>query len=698
MMEAAAVQLIDSTVPNDSSRSLNAYVSYSPVPVTQEVVPLRVSSSSLKLSNPVALFSHICESKKDIVDIDAFPLDSETLERQSVINNKVREILKTVTRPPSKPIDNEASEYIDLASRYQTSTTHVSFEEKSVFEKKSKNPAEASNSTNEKDSKHSSDLSSFSSAGTSSFSVQCPPLTDGEPPWFTFMGFARQNVKRLKKIKSSNQTSGVSESLNYFHDWRAALDEMNENLDFFGRLHEELYALISWLEPTPEEILLRQRILAKITIVAKSLWPRCTVIPFGSYFTSLWLPTGDMDIAIMGVEGPQILNLKMLTLCLIRLGIPLAVEVISSARVPIVKFVDSESGLSVDVSLNTDSAMATSDYIHEQMKVYPWLRPLILILKLYLCQRNLGETYRGGIGSYLLFVLCLSFLQQHRNLALPKFRSYVGLGHLIIDFFQLYGRDFNYDTTAISVRDGGRYFPKTENNWFNSERPSFLAVESPLAPELDIGRNSFEIRTVRSCFRQSFLTLVEKFAAWNDNTFNKRESIVKCFIFTSDPLMTRRKRVPLMFSGTSKLEASDWWQSVKAYFNQPIALPRPKPYLSAALIQQVEQDILAADNSITHTQQGIFKNELRRKKTSNEGASTLTNPQPDSKTTSEPSHNAFLKKNESTEENHAIHAPPSKKHKYEKDSQIIQLSDNQEVQYLQRLLEKKKTQGWEETV
>lgn len=78
-------------------------------------------------------------------------------------------------------------------------------------------------------------------------------------------------------------------------------------------------------------------------------------------------------------------------------------------------------------------------------------------------QRSLNETYKGGVGSYLLFVMCLSFLQQHRVCSSPSLMGAVGMGHLVFDFLQLYGRDFNFDTTAVSVRNGGSYFPKVSH-------------------------------------------------------------------------------------------------------------------------------------------------------------------------------------------------------------------------------------------
>jgi len=36
------------------------------------------------------------------------------------------------------------------------------------------------------------------------------------------------------------------------------------------------------------------------------------------------------------------------------------------------------------------------------------------------------------------------------------------LGVLLIEFFKLYGRTFNYNATAIQIRQGGKYIPKEE--------------------------------------------------------------------------------------------------------------------------------------------------------------------------------------------------------------------------------------------
>ena len=46
------------------------------------------------------------------------------------------------------------------------------------------------------------------------------------------------------------------------------------------------------------------------------------------------------------------------------------------------------------------------------MDAMPPLRPLVLVLKFFLAQRGLNETFTGGVGSYMLQLMVVSFLQQ----------------------------------------------------------------------------------------------------------------------------------------------------------------------------------------------------------------------------------------------------------------------------------------------
>jgi non-canonical poly(A) RNA polymerase PAPD5/7 len=95
--------------------------------------------------------------------------------------------------------------------------------------------------------------------------------------------------------------------------------------------------------------------------------------------------------------------------------------------------------------------------------------------------------------------MCISFLQLHprQNVTSPLNAN---LGVLLLEFFELYGRKFNYMKTGISIKNGGRYIPKEElqREMVDGHRPSLLCIEDPLTPGNDIGRSSYGNLTCES--------------------------------------------------------------------------------------------------------------------------------------------------------------------------------------------------------
>ncbi|CAI5935376.1 unnamed protein product [Closterium sp. NIES-65] len=90
-------------------------------------------------------------------------------------------------------------------------------------------------------------------------------------------------------------------------------------------------------------------------------------------------------------------------------------QVIGQARVPIIKFLEIESGVSFDISFDTSNGPETAKFIRKSMKAMPALRPISLVLKLFLQQRGLNEVFTGGIGSYALLVMIMAHLQTHHS-------------------------------------------------------------------------------------------------------------------------------------------------------------------------------------------------------------------------------------------------------------------------------------------
>lgn len=271
------------------------------------------------------------------------------------------------------------------------------------------------------------------------------------------------------------------------------------------QLHQEILDFCEFLSPTPEEEASRSASVESVFDVVKYIWPECEVEVFGSFRTGLYLPSSDIDVVIMGsdIRSPQ-LGLMALSRALSQRGVAKKIQVIAKARVPIIKFVEKRSGISFDISFDVQNGPKAAEFIKGAISKWPPLRPLCLILKVFLQQRELNEVYSGGIGSYALLAMLIAMLRSVNDFhALPEHN----LGVLLVNFFDIYGRKLNISDVGISCNGAEVFFFKSNKGFLNEGRPSLISIEDPQAPENDIGKNSFNYFQVRSAFAMAFSTL-----------------------------------------------------------------------------------------------------------------------------------------------------------------------------------------------
>jgi DNA polymerase sigma len=51
-------------------------------------------------------------------------------------------------------------------------------------------------------------------------------------------------------------------------------------------------------------------------------------------------------------------------------------------------------------------------HVYRYINQFPAVRPLVLLLKYYLAQRSLNDTYTGGVGSFMLTLMVVHVVQQ----------------------------------------------------------------------------------------------------------------------------------------------------------------------------------------------------------------------------------------------------------------------------------------------
>ncbi|KAG6829239.1 hypothetical protein H0H87_012199 [Tephrocybe sp. NHM501043] len=263
-------------------------------------------------------------------------------------------------------------------------------------------------------------------------------------------------------------------------------------------LHNEVKAFTEYISPSPVEDAVRSLIVSLISRAVTNSFPDASVHPFGSYETKLYLPLGDIDLVILSESmayNDKITVLHALANTLKRAGITDRVTIIAKAKVPIVKFITTHGRFNVDISVNQENGIVSGNIINGFLRDLHGssarstgdkgslaLRSLVMITKAFLSQRSMNEVFSGGLGSYSIVCLAVSFLQMHPKIRRGEIEADENLGVLVLEFFELYGCYFNYSEVGISVREGGMYFNKRQRGWFDYYKQGALSIEDPADP------------------------------------------------------------------------------------------------------------------------------------------------------------------------------------------------------------------------
>lgn len=245
------------------------------------------------------------------------------------------------------------------------------------------------------------------------------------------------------------------------------------------RLHNEILDFVDFVKANTEDKVKKQLVVKKLREIIKGLYPKAKVLVFGSCATDLSLPNSDVDLLVFNPSVSEKKMLKEISSELVQVKATSWIEPIATSKVPIIKLEERQTKTHVDISFNRTNGMYCVKVVLKLTKKYPELKPLMIVLKSFLKSRGLNETYSGGVGSFLLTMLVVSYLQQKYK---EGNTERVDLGKHLMDFLYLYGVQFNYEEVGISVRKGGFYFSKFRRGWMDTKNPYKLSVENPQDP------------------------------------------------------------------------------------------------------------------------------------------------------------------------------------------------------------------------
>ena len=325
------------------------------------------------------------------------------------------------------------------------------------------------------------------------------------------------------------------------------LSQKTKNLNGILRLHYEILDFYEYIKPNIEEKEIINEIIKTIKNLIKTNFNnKYTVKLFGSNSTDLSLPNSDIDLCIFPKNNSnikkilpalQINILKQIQKILWKTDKFINPQLIN-AKTPIIKVKYNYSILisyDIDISFGHKNGYAATKIINKILDNYPYIKPIILLLKYFLKQKKLNQTYTGGISSFCLFSLVYAYI-----LYLNKERdnnSILTLGNILIGFLDFYCFKFNFEKVGISIRYGGFFYKRTEkkfnDNSHNGKNHGLLSLENFQDIEQDVGGNCFRFSEVLGCFKFMYNQLK---VCNNDN----EESYLLRFL-DKDKFLSKRK-------------------------------------------------------------------------------------------------------------------------------------------------------------
>jgi len=283
--------------------------------------------------------------------------------------------------------------------------------------------------------------------------------------------------------------------------------------EFLRVLGDEILAFAEWVQPTDHERVMRQRFAQRVESIVTFIWPEASVQVFGSSQTGLALPVSDVDFVVEGISTKRAVGVLLQDLgeALQEHGMA-NVRVIGNAKVPLIKFVDPQTHLRGDVSFGVRNATESVTLVKQYLMQYLAAKPLVLVLKTLLHQNDLNVVHTGGLSSYAITLLVVTYLRvveltasEEETAALQELDP-LAVGKAFVGFMKYFALTDLRDHVFTPARDDPITISRKS---IYAGRGAPFALEDPLDPDNDITRGTFLVSQVQLLLWYSLQALVQ---------------------------------------------------------------------------------------------------------------------------------------------------------------------------------------------
>ena len=239
---------------------------------------------------------------------------------------------------------------------------------------------------------------------------------------------------------------------------------------------------------------------------------------YGSHATNLCLPWSDLDVVLVPRNNNNNININNQILLsqlyenLKKKDWVKDSKYISGASIPIIKLICDKSfnNMPIDISIQDERhfGLKCVELVKGFISQYECLKPLVLVLKNILKRANLNDPYKGGISSYGLILMIVTYLQTQKKIGKDISNNENNLGRLFYDFVNHYGLKFEPSKYIIYARTN----EDEDSEDFNIQNIQIgceLVIIDPLNISNNVAKSCFQFFNIKMSFIICIITLKE---------------------------------------------------------------------------------------------------------------------------------------------------------------------------------------------
>lgn len=250
------------------------------------------------------------------------------------------------------------------------------------------------------------------------------------------------------------------------------------------RLELEIQAFHEYIRPNQAEKLARKHVIEQIRQHVQEILPEYVLEVFGSERTGVAFAGSDIDLRLVPKDvfstaaqarmPPTPEERAKLRDDLNHLFRALQSKhrgtyqlfLLRWARYPLIALQDKASGLDVQLVLSNDTSFSR-EFMQRYKSEYSYLPQLYSVIKATLDVRGLADVFRGGIGSYSLYMMIVASLQQKPH---PRKNAAGSLS-----FFMRFWHSLKAEQHGVSI-EPAEFFNKSEQAVMHAKAMGHIQV------------------------------------------------------------------------------------------------------------------------------------------------------------------------------------------------------------------------------